>query len=78
MTDPLGVPPLSVPPLSVAPRSVPSTSRRPAALVAAGIFLSRVMGLVRQKAFAYYFGVGPVADAFTAAFRIPNILQNLF
>lgn len=78
MTDPLGVPPLSVPPLGVAPRSVPSTSRRPAALVAAGIFLSRVMGLVRQKAFAYYFGVGPVADAFTAAFRIPNILQNLF
>ncbi|MEO6446241.1 MAG: murein biosynthesis integral membrane protein MurJ [Gemmatimonadaceae bacterium] len=53
-------------------------SRRPAAMVASGILLSRIMGLVRQKTFAFYFGVGPVADAFTAAFRIPNILQNLF
>ncbi len=53
-------------------------SRRPAALVAIGILLSRLVGLVRQRVFAYYFGAGDEADAFTQAFRIPNILQNLF
>ncbi len=53
-------------------------SRRPAAMVAAGIFLSRILGLVRQRAFAHYLGNTAVADAFTAAFRIPNLLQNLF
>jgi putative peptidoglycan lipid II flippase len=47
-------------------------------MVAAGIFLSRVLGLVRQRAFAHYLGNSDAADAFTAAFRIPNVLQNLF
>lgn len=51
---------------------------RAAALVAAGILLSRVLGLVRQRFFATYLGVSDAADAFTAAFRIPNFLQNLF
>ena len=54
-----------------------STSRS-AALVAAGILLSRIAGLIRQRVFAYYFGNSAAADAFTAAFRIPNFLQNLF
>ncbi len=53
-------------------------SRRPAAMVAAGIFLSRILGLVRQRALAHFLGNSGVADAFTAAFRIPNLLQNLF
>jgi putative peptidoglycan lipid II flippase len=47
-------------------------------LVAAGILLSRIMGLVRQRVFSHYFGLSDVADAFTAAFRIPNFLQNMF
>lgn len=47
-------------------------------LVASGIFLSRIAGLVRQKFFAYYFGTSIAADAFNAAFRIPNMLQTLF
>jgi putative peptidoglycan lipid II flippase len=51
---------------------------RPAFLVAAGIFLSRVMGLVRQRVFSHYFGLGDAADVFSAALRIPNFLQNLF
>lgn len=50
---------------------------RSAALVAAGIFLSRIAGLVRQRAFAHYLGLSDAADALTAAFRIPNMLQNL-
>jgi putative peptidoglycan lipid II flippase len=47
-------------------------------LVAAGIFLSRIAGLIRERAFAHYFGNSDAADAFRAAFRIPNFLQNLF
>ncbi len=47
-------------------------------LVAAGIFLSRIAGLIRDRIFAHYFGNSDVADAFKAAFRIPNFLQNLF
>ncbi|MBA3341408.1 MAG: murein biosynthesis integral membrane protein MurJ [Gemmatimonadaceae bacterium] len=53
-------------------------SRSSAFLVGAGILLSRIAGLIRQKIFAYYFGAGLAADAFNAAFRIPNLLQNLF
>ena len=47
--------------------------------VAAGILLSRLAGLVRQQVFSHYFGLeSDAADAFNAAFRIPNFLQNLF
>jgi len=49
-----------------------------AGLVAAGILLSRIAGLVRESIFAHYLGDSAAADAFKAAFRIPNILQNLF
>jgi putative peptidoglycan lipid II flippase len=51
---------------------------RLAFLVAAGILLSRIMGLVRQRVFSHYFGLSDAADIFSAAFRIPNLLQNLF
>jgi putative peptidoglycan lipid II flippase len=51
---------------------------RHAFLVAAGILLSRLSGLVRDRIFAHYFGITYVADAFKAALRIPNTLQNLF
>lgn len=53
-------------------------SRGAAFLVGAGIFLSRIAGLVRNKVFAYYFGSSLAADALNAAIRIPNLLQNLF
>jgi putative peptidoglycan lipid II flippase len=54
------------------------TSGRYAFLVAAGIFASRIAGLVRDRVFAHYFGLSEVADAFRVALRIPNFLQNLF
>lgn len=57
--------------------SSPATKRF-AFLVAAGIFLSRVAGLIRDRVFAHYFGNSDAADVFKAAFRIPNFLQNLF
>jgi putative peptidoglycan lipid II flippase len=47
------------------------------ALVGAGIFLSRATGLVRERAVGHFFGTGYTADAFTAANRMPNVLQNL-
>lgn len=52
--------------------------RRHASLVATGILLSRIAGLVRDRVFAHYFGNSDAADAFKAALRIPNFLQNLF
>jgi len=48
-----------------------------ASRVAAGIFVSRVLGLVRESVFAHYFGNGALADAWRAGLRIPNIVQNL-
>jgi len=57
---------------------MPRSAARSSALVAAGIFLSRVAGFIRQWVFNHYFGLGVVADALGASFRIPNLLQNLF
>jgi putative peptidoglycan lipid II flippase len=52
---------------------------RHSALVALGILCSRLTGFIRQRVFAHYFGLqSDAADAFLAAFRIPNFLQNLF
>ena len=57
---------------------MPARRRAPAAMVAAGILLSRVAGLLRTRALTHFLGTSPAADAFAAALRIPNILQNLF
>ncbi|MBV8570552.1 MAG: murein biosynthesis integral membrane protein MurJ [Acidobacteriaceae bacterium] len=47
--------------------------------VAAGILVSRISGLIRERVIGHYFGVDSVvADAFRAAIRIPNLLANLF
>jgi putative peptidoglycan lipid II flippase len=51
---------------------------RSAALVASGIFLSRIAGFIRQRVINHYLGLGLVADALGVSFRIPNLLQNLF
>jgi putative peptidoglycan lipid II flippase len=53
-------------------------AKRFAFWVASGIFLSRIAGLIRDRVFAHYFGNSDAADAFSAALRIPNFLQNLF
>ncbi|HXD34410.1 MAG TPA: murein biosynthesis integral membrane protein MurJ [Pyrinomonadaceae bacterium] len=55
-----------------------SKTGRHAFMVGAGILISRLVGLVRQRVFAYYFGTSGAGDAFSAAFRIPNFLQNVF
>src|SRR6201991_5084901 len=51
---------------------------RSAFFVGAGILSSRIVGLIRQRIFAHYFGSSAEGDAFSAAFRIPNFLQNVF
>ncbi len=48
-----------------------------AGTVAAGIFCSRILGLVRQATVAYFFGIGAHTDVFEAALKGPNLLQNL-
>lgn len=45
--------------------------------VGAGIFLSRIAGLIRERAIAHYLGNSVAAGVFRAALRIPNLLQNL-
>lgn len=56
-----------------------SNNKKSGALfVGMGIFLSRIAGLLRERAFAHYFGNSDAGDAFKAALKIPNFLQNLF
>ncbi|MFN2442751.1 MAG: murein biosynthesis integral membrane protein MurJ [Thermoanaerobaculia bacterium] len=66
--------------MTIEPESEPQAAARRggyAFLVAAGIFLSRIAGLVRQGVLSYFLGTSTAATAFTAAMRIPNFLQNL-
>jgi len=51
---------------------------RSAGVVSAFTLLSRILGLVRDVVFARLVGLGLYADAFHAAFRIPNLLRDLF
>lgn len=63
----------------VPPRAkVEKSTGRSAFMVGAGILISRIVGLARQRVFAHYFGTSAAGDAFSAAFRIPNFLQNIF
>jgi putative peptidoglycan lipid II flippase len=51
---------------------------RHAGVVGAATMLSRVLGLVREQVMATLFGAGFASDAFNVAFRIPNLLRDLF
>jgi putative peptidoglycan lipid II flippase len=51
---------------------------RAAGVVGVAVLCSRVLGLAREQIFAALFGGGRVMDAFTIAFRIPNLLRDLF
>jgi putative peptidoglycan lipid II flippase len=71
--DPAAVEPDGTP---ASPRAAPSGGRA-SAMVAAGILLSRISGLLREGIGAQYLGTSIYADAFRAGIRMPNILQNL-
>ena len=51
---------------------------RRAGIVSMAVLSSRVLGVVREQVFAVAFGAGRVLDAFVTAFRIPNLLRDLF
>jgi putative peptidoglycan lipid II flippase len=51
---------------------------RSSASVSLAILASRVLGVVRDSLFARIFGVSALTDAYVAAFRIPNLLRDLF
>ncbi len=64
---------MTPPPASARPRL-----GRTAGLISLATMLSRVLGLVREQLFAALLGAGRYADAFNVAFRIPNLLRDLF
>ena len=46
--------------------------------MAIATFISRILGLVREQFIAYLFGASGMTDAFLVAYRIPNLLRDLF
>jgi len=61
-----------------APNPKASRMGAKAMLVSAATMLSRVLGLIREQIFAALLGASAYADAFVVAFRIPNLLRDLF
>ena len=51
---------------------------RSAGAVSLAVMCSRVLGLIREQVFAGLFGAGFAQDAFVVAFRVPNLLRDLF
>lgn len=60
--------------------AAPSSRRlaRSAGVVGAATMTSRVLGLVREQVLAYWFGASDSMDAFLVAFRVPNLVRDLF
>ncbi len=48
-----------------------------AIIISGATLVSRLVGLLRDRIFAHYFGVGPMMDAYYAAFKIPDLIYNL-
>src|SRR5258708_37182849 len=53
-------------------------STRATGIVGVAILSSRILGLIREQIFAGLFGAGKYLDAFLIAFRLPNLLRDLF
>ncbi|HEY2925069.1 MAG TPA: murein biosynthesis integral membrane protein MurJ [Candidatus Eisenbacteria bacterium] len=68
----------AVPPQPPAAPARESGLARAAGIVSLATFLSRIFGLIREQVFAAFFGAGLAVDAFQVAFRIPNLLRDLF
>ena len=70
--------PAAAPGAAPAPARHEKLNTRAASVVALAVLCSRVLGVVREQVFAALFGGGRIMDAFTIAFRIPNLLRDLF
>jgi putative peptidoglycan lipid II flippase len=55
-----------------------SSITKAAGLIGLATLLSRILGLIRDMVQARYFGAGLAADAFFVAYRIPNMLREMF
>ncbi|MGC1460343.1 MAG: murein biosynthesis integral membrane protein MurJ [Steroidobacteraceae bacterium] len=67
------------PPVAASSRPRPETlNTRAAGVVGLAVMCSRLLGLAREQIFAALFGGAALMDAFTMAFRIPNLLRDLF
>jgi putative peptidoglycan lipid II flippase len=62
---------------STPPAASPQLARS-AGIIGAATMSSRVLGLVRDQVLAYLFGAGDQMDAYNIAFRIPNLVRDLF
>src|SRR5262245_34985946 len=60
------------------PAKTERLNTKAAGIIALAVMGSRILGLAREQIVAGLFGAGRVMDAFTAAFRIPNLLRDLF
>jgi putative peptidoglycan lipid II flippase len=58
--------------------SATEVSTKAAGIVGLAVMCSRILGLIREQIFAALFGGGRAMDAFTVAFRTPNLLRDLF
>nr|WP_321466920.1 murein biosynthesis integral membrane protein MurJ [uncultured Desulfobulbus sp.] len=63
---------------SAQPSGATGKIARSAGAVSVAVMCSRVLGLIREQVFASMFGAGFAYDAFVVAFRIPNLLRDLF
>jgi len=56
----------------------PRSLLRTVGSISSATFVSRILGLIRDQAQSYFFGAGLITDAYLAAFRVPNLLRDLF
>jgi putative peptidoglycan lipid II flippase len=73
-----GQPAVSPSPAEPAPAGGGSRLARSAGIIGVATAGSRVLGLVRDQILAYFFGAADDMDAFNVAFRVPNLLRDLF
>src|ERR1700734_1637769 len=74
MNDPSSIPDAAIPP----DEPTEKLNTKAAGIIGIAVMCSRLLGLAREQIFAALFGGGAAMDAFTAAFRIPNLLRDLF
>ena len=51
---------------------------RAAGIMSIATFISRILGYIKDMVFAFFFGATGISDTFVVAFRVPNLLRELF
>jgi peptidoglycan biosynthesis protein MviN/MurJ (putative lipid II flippase) len=54
-----------------------TSTRTAAVIISVSYLVSRLLGLLRDRLLAAHFGISPLTDAYTAAFRLPELLFTL-